>query len=212
MVMSRKSIGFVWIAVSIASPAMLAQAHRSIILGTVTDSSGAAIAGAEVHVVQESTNVDRPTTTNADGHYEVPGLFPDSYRVEARRAGFKTAIVDRIAISSGRSVEVNLRVEVGELKESVTVVADKQILDTASADVNTVVGERKIADLPIGQGHAAYLFLMVPGADSASSAGRGGNGMDIQPIQRQGTSQTRFNGSPQGTSEYTLDGLPNTQR
>ena len=121
-------------------------------------------------------------------------------------------MIDDLILSSGRTLEVDLKAELGEVRESVTVEAEKQMLDTASADVNTVVTSRQVADLPIGQGHAEYLFLMVPGADSASSAGRGGSGVDIQPIQRQGTSQTRFNGSPQGTTEYTLDGTPNTQR
>ncbi|MBI3209160.1 MAG: TonB-dependent receptor [Candidatus Solibacter usitatus] len=188
------------------------QAHRSVILGRVTDASGAAVPGAAVHVIAKSTNTTRTATTNAGGNYEVSGLFPDTYRIEAASAGFKKTVVDDVALTSGRSVEVNLRAEIGELKETVTVTAEKQLLDTTNADTNTIIGTRKVMDLPIGQGHASYLFLALPGADSASAAGRGGSGMDVQPIQRQGTSQTRFNGSPQGTTEYTLDGTPNTQR
>lgn len=200
-----------WLALAMA-PALLAQGHRTVILGQVTDSTGSAVAGAEVRVVQKSTNFVRTTETNETGNYEVPGLFPDTYRVEASRTGFRLAAVDGIELTSGRRVEVNLTMQVGEVRESVTVVAEKQILDTASADVNTVIDQKKVLDLPIGQGHATYLFLMAAGSDSASSEGRGGSGMDIQPLQRQGTSQTRFNGSPQGTTEYTLDGTPNTQR
>ena len=196
----------------LAAPSLLSQAHRAIILGQVTDTTGAPVAGAEVRVIQKSTNVSRVTRTNETGSYEVPGLLPDLYRVEASQPGFKTAIVNDINVTSGRRVEVPLVIPVGEVKEQVTVTAEGQILDTVSADVNTVVDARKIIDLPIGQGHATYLFLMAPGADSASSAGRGGSGMDVQPLQRQGTSTTRFNGSPAGTTEYTLDGTPNTQR
>src|SRR5262245_36353004 len=69
------------------------QAHRAIILGQVTDPSGAAVSNAEVRVIQSSTAVVRITRTNASGHYEVPGLFPDTYRVEASHPGFKTAVV-----------------------------------------------------------------------------------------------------------------------
>ncbi|MFB3825236.1 MAG: carboxypeptidase regulatory-like domain-containing protein [Bryobacteraceae bacterium] len=189
-----------------------AQSHRTVIVGQVTDASGAAVAGADVKVIQKATNVARETKSNASGNYEVPGLLPGAYRVEASHPGFKTAAVDDLELTSGRRVEVNLSMSVGEVREAVTVTAEKQILDTASADVNTVIDQKKVLDLPLGQGHATYLFLMAPGADSASSEGRGGSGMDIQPLQRQGTSQTRFNGSPQGTTEYTLDGTPNTQR
>ncbi|MBS1824221.1 MAG: TonB-dependent receptor [Acidobacteria bacterium] len=196
----------------LAAPGLFAQAHRAIILGQVTDSTGAIVAGAEVRVVQKSTNVIRTTRSNEAGGYEVPGLLPDIYRVEATQPGFKGAVVDEINVTSGRRVEINLTMTIGEVKEAVTVRAEGQILDTVSADVNTGFDTRKIADLPIGQGHATYLFLMAPGSDSASSAGRGGSGMDVQPLQRAGTSTTRFNGSPAGTTEYTLDGTPNTQR
>ncbi len=193
-------------------PRLEGQAQRSIIQGRVTDPSGAPIAGANVRVVQTSTNVVRETKTNDAGRYEVPGLFPDVYRIEASHPGFETAIVDKVAVSSGRTVEVDLKAQVGTVQQSVTVVANKELLDVSDADVNTVIGARKVSDLPIGQGNATYLMLMLPGADSASSNGRGGSGMDVQPLQRQGTSQTRFDGSPQGTTEYTLDGTPNTQR
>ena len=84
----RRSANFVCFAILLlsAAGALYAQAHRSIILGQVTDSTGAVIAGAEVKVIQKSTNVTRATVTNQDGHYEVPGLLPDTYRVEAKHA------------------------------------------------------------------------------------------------------------------------------
>src|ERR1051326_2556778 len=135
------------LAALVFSTALYGQAHRAIILGQVTDNSGAAVAGAAVRVVQMSTSVTRTTSTNQDGRYEVPGLLPDRYRVEASHPGFKTAVVSDIDLSSGRTVEVDLKIEVGEMKESVTVTADKEILDTASADVNTVIGSRAVADL-----------------------------------------------------------------
>ncbi|MFN0168957.1 MAG: carboxypeptidase regulatory-like domain-containing protein [Bryobacteraceae bacterium] len=187
---------------------MFAQGHRAIILGRVTDSSGAAMPGVAVKVVRTDTNVARETETNTDGIYEVPGLLPGAYRVEASRPGFKTAIVDSIPVTGGKHIEINLVVQVGEVKESVTVNSETQILDTVSADVNTVVDQRKITELPIGQGNAHIFLLLAPGADMA----RQGAGMDMQPLQRSLQGTTRFNGSPAGTNEYTLDGTPNTQR
>ena len=97
------------------APGLFAQAHRAIVLGQVTDSSGAVVAGAEVRVVQKSTNVVRTTRTNETGVYEVPGLLPDVYRVEAAQAGFKGAVVDEIDVFSGRRVEINLVMTVGEV-------------------------------------------------------------------------------------------------
>ncbi|MBI3680296.1 MAG: TonB-dependent receptor, partial [Acidobacteria bacterium] len=196
-----------------AAPLMFAQAHRAIILGQVRDSTGAPVPNAAVRVVEVSTNAARTTATNEAGNYEVPGLLPGDYRVEASMSGFKTAAVGGLNVTSGRRVEVNLTIEVGDVTESITVQSARQLLDTASADVNTVVDKRKIADLPVGQGNATYFFFFAAGADSASAAARGTSvGNDVQPMQRAGTGLTRFNGSPTGTAEFTVDGAPNTQR
>ncbi len=192
---------------------LFAQAHRAIVLGQVRDSTGAAIPNAEVRVKEKQTNTVHATATNEAGNYEAPGLLPGTYRVEAAVKGFKTAAVDDIVVTSGRRVEVNLTVQVGEVSESVTVQSERQLLDTASADVNTVIDQRKIQDLPVGQGNVTYFFFFAAGADSASAAGRGTSvGNDVQPMQRAGTGQSRFNGSPQGSAEFTIDGAPNTQR
>jgi hypothetical protein len=195
------------------STPLFPQAHRAIMLGQVRDSTGAVIPNASMRITEKQTNTVHATATNEAGNYEAPGMLPGIYRVEASVKGFKSAAVDEIVVTSGRRVEVNLTVQVGELSESVTVQSERQMLDTASADVNTVVDQRKIQDLPVGQGNVTYFFFFASGADSASAAGRGTSvGNDVQPMQRAGTGQTRFNGSPQGTAEFTIDGSPNTQR
>ena len=186
------------------------QAHRAIILGQVRDTTDAAVPGAEVRVIQKSTGIARSTFTNESGNYEVPGLQPGTYRVEASLTGFKTAIVDDIPITSAKRAEINLKLEIGQLSEQVTVRSEQSLLDSVSADVNTVLNERFLTELPIGQGNATFLFQMVTGADAAG--GYGGWGLDVQPQQRAGTGLPRFNGSPSGTAEFTIDGAPNTQR
>ena len=192
--------------------ALLAQAHRAIILGRIVDSSGAVLPGVEVKITQKATNVVRATVTNASGNYEVPGLFPGVYRIEASLPGFKTGIVDDLTVQSDQRVQVDLKLEVGQITDLVTVTAEQAVLDRAKADVNTIVDQRKLADLPIGQGNATYLFITAPGVMTADSVGIGGNGSDVQPLQRAGSNLARINGSPTGTSEYAIDGDPNTQR
>ncbi len=189
------------------------QAHRSILLGQVTDRSGAIVTNAPIKVKQKETNLQWNSTTNESGNWEVPGLLPGTYRVETTLQGFKSASVDDILVSSGRRVQVNLILEVGDTTESVTVRAERQILDAATADINTVIDQKKVADLPVGQGNVTFLFFFASGTDSAAGIARGTSvGNDVQPMQRAGTQQSRFNGSPQGTAEFTIDGAPNTQR
>ncbi|MEO7649174.1 MAG: TonB-dependent receptor, partial [Bryobacteraceae bacterium] len=76
--------------------------------------------------------------------------------------------------------------------------------DVADVGVSTVFDQKKLADLPIGQGNATLLFMFAP---AASSAG----GLDASPTERQTGWTTNFNGSPRGSAEYTIDGAPNTQ-
>ncbi|PYV09207.1 MAG: hypothetical protein DMG07_23775, partial [Acidobacteria bacterium] len=128
-------------------PFLLSQAHRAIVLGRVVDSSGAVAPGVDVKVIQKSTNVVRSTVTNNSGNYEVPGLFPGNYRIEAALSGFKTSIVDDVPVESGQRVEINHTLQVGKLTDSVTVTSDTEILDRANADVNTVISQEKLADL-----------------------------------------------------------------
>ena len=154
---------------SIASADLYAQAHRAILLGQVTDRTGSAVPAAEVRVIQKETNVVRTTRTNENGNYEVPGLLPGTYRVETSPKGFKTAAVDQIQLASAKRGEVNLIVEVGDVAESIVVRAEAQLLDTASADVNTVIDQRKVADLPVGQGNTTYLFFMASGTAMLST-------------------------------------------
>src|SRR5437899_300568 len=114
-----------------ASLDIYAQAHRAILLGQVTDRTGAAVSSAEVRAIQKETNVVRTTRTNENGNYEEPGLLPGTYRVETSPGGFKTAAVDQIQLASAKRGEVNLIVEIGDVAESVIVRAEQQLLDTA---------------------------------------------------------------------------------
>ncbi len=197
----------------LAPSSLLPQAHRAIILGQVTDRTGALVPAAKVQVIQKDTNLRWNTATNESGNYEVPGLLPGVYRIEASHRGFRTAAIDEVTLTSARRAGINLVLELGDVAESVTVRAEQQLLDTVSADANTVIDQRKIADLPVGQGNTTYLFFFAPGADSAAGIARGTSvGNDVQPMQRAGTQTTRFNGSPAGTAEFTIDGAPNTQR
>ena len=160
------------------------QAQRAIILGQVRDTSDSVVPGAQIRVIQTATNVVRSTITNDAGHYEVPGLLPGAYRVEASLPGFKTTVAADIEVASAQRVTVNLVLEIGQLADTVTV-ESSQVLSTAGADVNTVIDLKYLKDAPIGQGHATFLFKMASGSNSALDYG--GWGQDVQPRQRAGT-------------------------
>ena len=205
----------IWIAVCVlclmgAGSALLAQAHRAIISGSVVDPSGAIVPGAEVRVIHQSTNIAHETITNDSGYYEAPGLLPGQYRIEAALTGFKTAVVEDIPVASAERVRVDLSLDVGEVSDTVTVTSDPTLLQSANAEVGVAFGQKPLAVLPMGQGNPTYLFLLSPSADSAG--GYGSQSTNQEPYQRAGAGLVRFNGMPTGTAEFTMDGTPNTQR
>ena len=89
------------------SPALFAQATFGTVTGSVTDPTGATVPNTEVVVTNEGTNVSRTATTREAGTYDVPNLNPGRYRVTAKAAGFKTAIVQNIDVTALRVVRVD---------------------------------------------------------------------------------------------------------
>ena len=84
-----------------------AQANRATITGTVTDSSGALVAGVEVTAKNLGTNVLTSTVTNADGIYSIPNLFPGTYSVEFKKTAFKPLAFPSITLESTQVAQMN---------------------------------------------------------------------------------------------------------
>jgi len=97
------------------SPASFAQATFGTVTGAVTDPTGATVPNTEVVVTNEGTNVSRTATTGDAGTYDVPNLNPGKYRVTAKAAGFKTAVVQNIDVTALRVVRVDVKLDVGEV-------------------------------------------------------------------------------------------------
>ena len=91
--------------------------------GAVTDPSGAAIAGATVAVKNNATNEELTTTTSDEGTFTVPSLTAGFYTVTITPTmGFKQAVLTEVKINAGQPSNVNVRLEVGQVTESVTIV------------------------------------------------------------------------------------------
>ena len=98
-----------------------AQTSNGTILGNVEDSSGAAVANAEVTVTNQDTGVARSTVSTAEGIYDVPSLPPGKYTVEAKAVGFSPVQIKDVVVAVGSSTKVDLKVQVGQVTQTVTV-------------------------------------------------------------------------------------------
>jgi hypothetical protein len=130
------------------------QTQLATVFGTVTDPTGAVIAGTDVTVSSTGTGLKRVGLTDIKGQYHLAGLPPGMYMVRAEKEKFQTQVLEGIALSSGASIAINLSLKVGSVPQDVTVKADAAI-DTTTSTVSEAIAERSLTELPLN-GHDLF--------------------------------------------------------
>ncbi len=133
------------------------------ILGTVVDSSGAAVGHAVVVVTSAATNEERSTRTNDHGLFGVPNLDPGVYAVRVTAKGFATEVLPGLVVQVGAELTVPVRLRVGNVKEHVEVSGAAPDVDLASSTMGAVVGERTMLNLPLNGRDWTQLATLEPG-------------------------------------------------
>ncbi len=197
-----------WILVSFLAgwlPSVYAQQGSGSISGTVTDPSGAVVAGAQIEVRNVATNLVSRTVTTVAGFYSVPSLAAGEYTVSATAQGFKRAVRSGITLQVDQRAVVNFTLEVGAVAESVEVVGQAPLVDTSGATVGKVVENRRIQELPLNGRNTLALTLLTPGvrSNAASSSGFGDRGVEVTSIS--------INNAPNAMNGQVLDGGNNIQ-
>ena len=169
------------------------------IVGTVVDSTGALVAGAQVRIIEADTNVSAQTTTSASGSFAVASLKPGKYKVTVEAQGFETTTALNVVLVVGSEQRVDLRLAPGSEKQTVTVNAEAIGLDTENAAVGQVVTGEEIVDLPLNGRNFTQLLLLNSGAvsnsgEQGSLRANEGNALTIQ-------------GSRPTSNQYFLDGI-----
>lgn len=166
--------------------------------GTVTDSSGAAVAGAKVTVTNVDTNVSKTAVTTSAGTYYITDLIPGTYTVKVEQTGFKTSVQQKVTVVGGATSTANATLQPGEIAQSVEVVAPSIALQTEQPEVGTTVNEQLLQELPqeiSGSNRQidAFIFLS-PGVTGSGFSHRINGGVDNQ-------TEVMFNGVPEAWAE-----------
>ena len=175
----------------------LCQDVTGVITGTVTDTSGAVIAGATVGVTNAATGVKTwQGKSNASGQYTAPLLPVGSYDVTIEAPGFRRHQVTGYRLSVDERARIDAVLLPGDLKESVTVVGESIArLETESSSLGTVVNPNQVSDLPMANRDILNLLNLSAGVSS------GGDPTGIQ------VKQLSINGSRTLESEFTINGV-----
>jgi hypothetical protein len=116
----------------------LGQETRGTIFGRVLDPSSAVVAGAKVTILNTETNISTSLVSNSTGYYEASLLLSGSYRVTVEMQGFKTSVRDGIVLPVGSRLQADMKLEVGEIAQQVTVTAEAPLLETSTGAASRI--------------------------------------------------------------------------
>ncbi len=182
-----------------------AQSDRGSIAGTVLDSSGGVVANAKVVATDSATSATYSSTTGPTGGYRLYDLRVGIYGVSVSAPGFKTVDKTGVVVQINSTASLDFSLQPGDVKETLTVVADAPGLQTESSEIGTVVDKRQIEELPLalnatGQSHlrsAESFVFLTPG-----TAGPGTN----SDSPSSGIFESKLAGGQNFSTEVILDG------
>jgi hypothetical protein len=176
-----------------------AQQTLGSINGTVTDSSGAAVSGAVVTVLNEQNSLTRSAKSQKNGYFEVLNLPVGTYTVTVKQQGFETTNFPAISVQEARASTVNARMKVGAVSDSVTVNANP-LLNATDTTNGYTLDKAQIDATPLATGSFTQLAILAPGVSSQFISGIGTNqGLGNQPIWANGQRDT--------SNTFTVNGV-----
>ena len=179
---ARESAGLgVLLAILVCLIAVRSQAQTAAtgaISGTVTDPSGAVVAGARITATSQATGASVTAVSSSTGGYLVPLLPPGSYRLEASKQGFRTLSYSTITVNVTETAALNIRLQVGTVSETVEVDTAAEQVQTESSALGHVINGEEVRSLPLVTRNYTQILGLSPGVSAeifnAGEIGRGG--------------------------------------
>ena len=154
----------------LCSPIGWAQSTAQI-SGTVADQTGAVLPGVEVTATQAETGFTRTVVSNETGSYVLPNLPVGPYRLEAGLPGFRTFAQTGIVLQVGGNPVINIRLEVGQVAETVEVQADAALVETRATGVGQVIDNVRVLELPLNGRNLQELIILSGAAVGGGTQG-----------------------------------------
>ncbi len=202
--MRRTGLGVLFSClVLILAPAGLAQnaQNNGTIQGTVMDAAGAAVAAAEITVVNDDIGTTRTAMSSSSGFYAFTELSPGKYHVTIKKEGFKVEVQSGIELHLGSTVVVDAKLQVGAVNETLTVEANATQVDTTSGSLGVLTEGATVRELPLNGLNFIGLTLLVPGASTQDGFNTSAKGLE-------GGTDISFSGGQRTGNLFTVDGSP----
>ncbi len=196
------------VAVSSAADSAAAQVATGSIIGSVVDSSGQIVPGAQVAIRHVDRNTTTALVTDANGAYAAPFLVPGTYEVQVTLPGFKAWVRSGFVLQVNDRLRIDATLEVGAVEEVTTVRASVPVVRTDSSEVGTVIEETAIKELPLNGRNFATLVYLVPGITPGQA---GENLSGASTFNPRGASNFNALGHQANSNAWLVDGIDNNE-
>jgi hypothetical protein len=161
---STRALSALFLLLSAFASSSMAQVLYGSLTGTVTDTSDANVPGANITITNKQTGAVRTTTSNDAGGYNVPTVQAGLYSIKISKDGFRTVVQDNVDIQVNSTARVDVRLQLGQVAETINVEASAATLQTDRAEVKAEMVAKQLTELPVpGQRNYQALFVTVPG-------------------------------------------------
>ena len=189
--------------------------YRASIQGVVTDPDGASVSGATVTLKNLDTNQTLTATTNAEGIYNFGALPPNKFSLTAEKPGFKKKVLDNVGIIAEQANALNIRLDVGEVTQSVIVSGDSTpLIDTETASLSGTISNNQIQNMPSFGRDVFQLIQLAPGVfgdgrqgNLPGTQGPGGTSGNNGVFQTENGPQALAAGQQYENNSITIDGI-----
>src|SRR6266542_4015882 len=190
----------------VATHLVYGQSVTGTLLGTVTDTNNAVVAGATITITEIHTNNNRSAGPNENGNYAFDNLSMGTYAIEVERAGFKKVLKSGVEVSVNSTTRADLQLEPGTVSEQVTVTAEETPLQTDRADTGRIIEGKQVSELPLGfNRNFQGLMLLVPGSTRPSRP-------HSQFFNSQDSLETKVNGNSRLSNNFQIEGVDDNEK
>jgi len=194
---------FSLLLISIMAVPARAQVLYGSLVGTVEDQSGAVIPNTAITATNNSTNQSYSETSDSAGRYNIPNVLPGTYTIKATASGFRTLVQNEVSVTVNTVTRSDLKLQVGQITEQISVEAQAVQLQTDKSDVHTEINAQAIENLPLTRyRNYQQLINLTPGTTPASFQ----NSATDTPGRAM---QTHVNGANAQSNNTRLDGAQN---
>jgi hypothetical protein len=181
------------------------QSVTGTLLGTVTDTNNAVVAGATVTITEVNTNIKRSAATNENGNYVFDNLALGKYSVQVERAGFKKVLKSDVDVSVNNTTRADIELAPGTVSEQVTVTAVEAPLQTDRADTGRIIERRQVSELPLPFQNFQALIFTVPGSTRPSRP-------HSQFFNSQDSLESKVNGQSRLSNNFQIEGVDDNEK